>query len=38
MKLLTNAKALNERKIKALVAFMKTLTDKRYEHLLEKEK
>lgn len=29
-------KKLNERKIDALVAFMKTLTDKRYEHLLEK--
>jgi len=38
MDLLTNAKALNERKIKALVAFMKTLTDKRYEYLLEEEK
>ncbi len=30
------AKVLTERKIDALVAFMKTLTDKRYEHLLEK--
>jgi cytochrome c peroxidase len=31
------ANAHNERKIDALVAFMKLLTDKRYEHLLEKE-
>ncbi len=31
------AKVLTERKIDALVAFMKTLTDKRYEHLLEKQ-
>ncbi len=30
------AKVLTERKIDALVAFMKTLTDKRYEYLLEK--
>lgn len=30
------AKKLTERKIDALVAFMKTLTDKRYEHLLDK--
>lgn len=29
------AKALNERKVDALVAFMKLLTDKRYEHLIE---
>lgn len=29
------AKVLTDRKIDALVAFMKTLTDKRYEHLLE---
>lgn len=29
------AKKLNDRKIEALVAFMKTLTDKKYEHLLE---
>ena len=28
------AKKLSERKINALVAFLKTLTDKRYEHLL----
>ncbi|PIE45650.1 MAG: methylamine utilization protein MauG [Gammaproteobacteria bacterium] len=30
------SKALTDRKIDALVAFMKTLTDRRYEHLLEK--
>lgn len=35
MRLLTNAKALSERKIKALVAFMKILTDQRYEHLIK---
>lgn len=29
-------KKLTERKVKALVAFMETLTDKRYEHLLKK--
>ena len=33
-KLLLEAKALSDRKIDALVAFMETLTDKRYEHLL----
>jgi len=38
MKLLKKAKALNERKIKALVAFMNTLTDKRYEHLVKEVK
>jgi len=38
MKLLKTAKALNERKIKALVAFMNTLTDKRYEHLVKEVK
>jgi len=38
MKLLLEAKALNERKIKALVAFMNTLTDKRYEHLVKEVK
>ena len=38
MKLLKEAKALNERKIKALVAFMNTLTDKRYEHLVKEVK
>lgn len=32
------AKKLNDRKIDALIAFMKLLTDKRYEHLLEKDK
>lgn len=37
MKLLKNAKALNERKIKALVAFMNLLTDKKYEHLIPKD-
>jgi len=37
MELLTNAKALNERKIKALVAFMNLLTDRRYEHLIKDE-
>lgn len=30
------AKKQNDRKVDALVAFMKLLTDKRYEHLLEK--
>jgi len=35
MELLTNAKALNERKIKALVAFMNLLTDQKYEHLIK---
>lgn len=30
------AKKQNDRKIEALVAFMKILTDKRYEHLIEK--
>jgi len=30
------AKRLSDRKIEALVAFMKILTDKRYEHLIEK--
>lgn len=33
--LLTDAPAMNDKRIDALVAFMKTLTDKRYEHLLE---
>lgn len=32
------AKKLTDRKVKALVAFLKTLTDKRYEHLLEENK
>lgn len=29
------AKRISDKKVKALVAFMKTLTDKRYEHLLK---
>lgn len=32
------AKKLTDRKVDALVAFLKTLTDKRYEHLLENPK
>ncbi|MFY9075663.1 methylamine utilization protein MauG [Malaciobacter mytili] len=32
------AKKLSDRKVEALVAFMKLLTDKRYEHLLEENK
>lgn len=32
---LTHGPALDDRRIDALVAFMKTLTDRRYEHLLE---
>ncbi|MEK9754474.1 MAG: hypothetical protein VW338_14870 [Rhodospirillaceae bacterium] len=36
MKELTHGPALDNKRIDALVAFMKTLTDKRYEHLLEK--
>lgn len=32
------AKALNDRKVESLVAFMKLLTDKKYEHLLEENK
>nr|WP_321461703.1 cytochrome c peroxidase [uncultured Cohaesibacter sp.] len=32
---LTEGPALDERRIKALVAFLKSLTDQRYEHLLE---
>ena len=32
---LTEGPALDDRRIDALVAFMKTLTDQRYEHLLE---
>lgn len=31
------AKKLTDRKVQALVAFLKTLTDKRYEHLLEEK-
>jgi len=36
MKELTHGPALDNKRINALVAFLKTLTDKRYEHLLEK--
>lgn len=36
LKELTHGPALDDTRIDALVAFMKTLTDKRYEHLLEK--
>lgn len=32
---LTTGPALDDKRVDALVAFMKTLTDKRYEHLLE---
>lgn len=35
MELLTVGKPLSERKVEALVAFMKLLTDKRYEHLIK---
>jgi cytochrome c peroxidase len=35
---LLKAKKLTKRKIDALIAFMKLLTDKRYEHLLEEKK
>ena len=35
MDLLTMGPALDDRRIDALVAFMKTLTDQRYEHLLK---
>ncbi len=37
MKELETGPALDDKRINALVAFLKTLTDKRYEHLLEKE-
>ncbi len=37
MKQLETGPALDDKRINALVAFLKTLTDKRYEHLLEKE-
>jgi cytochrome c peroxidase len=33
-----SAPALTDKEVDALVAFMKTLTDKRYEHLLNDEK
>lgn len=34
---LTAAPALDDKRVDAIVAFLKTLTDKRYEHLLSKE-
>ena len=34
---LTHGPALEDERIDALVAFLKTLTDARYEHLLEGE-
>ncbi len=37
LKLLQSARPMSERKVQALVAFLKLLTDKRYEHLLEDE-
>ena len=37
MKLLKKGKPFTDRKVKALVAFMETLTDKRYEHLIPKD-
>jgi hypothetical protein len=35
VKELTTGPALDDQRIKALVAFLKTLTDQRYEHLLD---
>lgn len=35
-KLLKQGKALSDHKINALLAFLKTLTDKKYEHLIQK--
>ncbi|MDQ7045156.1 MAG: cytochrome c peroxidase [Sulfurimonas sp.] len=35
IKLLRETKALSEKKVKALVAFMNLLTDKKYEHLIK---
>ncbi len=35
MEILTSAPALDQKRINALVAFMKMLTDKRYEHLVK---
>jgi cytochrome c peroxidase len=35
LELLQQGRPMNERKVEALVAFMKLLTDKRYEYLLE---
>lgn len=37
LELLQQGKPLSERKIKALVAFMNLLTDKRYEHLIKED-
>lgn len=37
LELLQQGRALNERKIQALVAFMNLLTDKKYEHLIPKD-
>lgn len=37
MEELTSAPALDDKRVDAIVAFLKTLTDKRYEHLLPKE-
>lgn len=37
MKLLKEAKAMTDRKVKALVAFLNLLTDKRYEHLIPED-
>ena len=37
LKLLTKGNSLNEKKIKALIAFMNLLTDKKYEHLIKKD-
>ncbi|WFN85962.1 cytochrome-c peroxidase [Agrobacterium pusense] len=34
---LTSAPALDDKRVDAIVAFLKTLTDRRYEHLLTKE-
>ncbi|WP_069471872.1 hypothetical protein [Candidatus Marithrix sp. Canyon 246] len=36
MKKLIKGKKFSDRKIKALVAFLNTLTDRRYEHLISK--
>jgi cytochrome c peroxidase len=37
LKLLQEGRPLSERKVKALVAFMNLLTDKRYEHLIKED-
>lgn len=34
---LTSAPALDDKRVDAIVAFLKTLTDRRYEHLLPDE-